>query len=71
MASIAISDLRPAGADLFAGSENFMSDVVDYELNTVTGGLTPFVIWGVAIASEYVIGAFAVGVGAGVYTALK
>ncbi|AVH63814.1 MULTISPECIES: hypothetical protein [unclassified Nostoc] len=71
MASIAIIDLRPAGADLFAGSENFMSDVVDYELNTVNGGLTPFVIWGVAIASEYVIGAFAVGVGAGVYTALK
>lgn len=71
MASIAINDLRPAGADLFAGSENFMSDVVDSELNTVSGGLTPIAIWGVAIASEYVIGAFAVGVGAGVYTALK
>lgn len=71
MACIAISDLHPVGADLFAGSENFMSDVVDYELNTVSGGLAPLVIWGVAIASEYVIGAFAAGVGAGVYTALK
>lgn len=71
MASIAISDLHPAGADLFAGSENFMSDLVDYELNTVNGGLTPLVIWSVAITSEYVIGAFVVGAGAGIYTAVK
>ncbi|MEH2308231.1 hypothetical protein [Nostoc sp.] len=71
MATIAIHDLRPAGAELFAGFENFMSDLVDSELNTVNGGLTPVVIWGVAITSQYVIGAFAVGVGAGIYTALK
>ncbi|OUL25711.1 hypothetical protein [Nostoc sp. 106C] len=71
MAAITVHDLRPAGADLFAGSENFMSDLADSELNTVNGGLTPVVIWGVAIASEYVIGAFAVGVGAGIYTAVK
>lgn len=71
MASIAIHDLRPAGADLFAGSESFMSDLVNDELNTVNGGLAPLVIWGVAIASKYVVSAFSVGVGAGVYTALK
>ncbi|MBD2664910.1 hypothetical protein B6N60_01021 [Richelia sinica FACHB-800] len=69
MASIAIHDLRPAGADLFVGTENFMNDLVDDQLNTVNGGLSPVAIWGVAIASEYVIGAFAVGVGAGIYTA--
>jgi len=39
MVSIAINDLYPAGADLFAGSENFMTDVVDYELDTVNGGI--------------------------------
>ncbi|BAY09986.1 hypothetical protein [Calothrix sp. NIES-2098] len=71
MAAIAIHDLRPAGADLFAGSENFMSDLVDSELNAVNGGISPLVIWGVAITSEYVISAFGVGVGAGIYTALK
>ncbi|QIR35273.1 hypothetical protein HCG51_10435 [Tolypothrix sp. PCC 7910] len=71
MAVIAISNLRPAGADLFAGSENFMSDLVDSELNAVNGGISPLVIWGVAITSEYVISAFSVGVGAGIYTALK
>jgi len=71
MASIAISDLRPAGADLFTSSESFMSDVFDYELDTVNGGLTPIVIWSVAIASEYVYGAFIAGAAAGIYTALK
>ncbi|MEH2068683.1 MAG: hypothetical protein V7K47_11075 [Nostoc sp.] len=71
MATITIHDLRPAGAELFAGSENFMSDLVDSELNAVNGGISPLVIWGVAITSEYVISAFSLGVGAGVYTAVR
>ncbi len=47
MANIAISDLRPVGANLFQDSESFFNDLTDEELNSTQGGI----IWTVAIAS--------------------
>ncbi|WP_189523354.1 hypothetical protein [Nostoc sp. PA-18-2419] len=49
MANIAISNLRPAGADLFDGSESFMNDLTDSELDMTKGGLTPAFFAGVAV----------------------
>jgi len=48
MANIVISELRPAGAELFDGSESFMSDLTDSELDSTKGGITPFLA-GVAV----------------------
>ncbi|WP_138498531.1 hypothetical protein [Nostoc sp. PA-18-2419] len=58
MANIAISNLRPAGADLFDSSESFMNDLTDSELDMTKGGLTPAVFFaGVAagIAITYLL----------------
>ncbi|GAB4194940.1 MAG: hypothetical protein Fur006_41020 [Coleofasciculaceae cyanobacterium] len=41
MAYITISDLRPAGSELFMDSESFMNDLVDGELEAISGGATP------------------------------
>ncbi|OUL23067.1 hypothetical protein BV378_24650 [Nostoc sp. RF31YmG] len=50
MANIVISQLRPAGAELFDGSESFMSDLTDSELDATKGGITPAVFFaGVAV----------------------
>ncbi|MFN6526289.1 hypothetical protein [Nostoc sp. ChiSLP03a] len=50
MANIVISNLRPAGAELFDGSESFMNDLTDSELDITKGGLTPAVFFaGVAV----------------------
>lgn len=38
MAKIAISELRPAGADLFNGSESFMTELTETEMAYVNGG---------------------------------
>jgi hypothetical protein len=38
MANITISDLRPAGADLFSDSESYLNELSDSELNTTKGG---------------------------------
>ena len=38
MAKITISELRPAGADLFADSESFMHELNDQEITDVLGG---------------------------------
>lgn len=71
MASIKISDIHPAGSELFVDSESFMNDLADQELSATNGGLSPVVIWGVAIASEYVISAMVSGAAVGAYSALK
>lgn len=71
MASIKISDIRPAGSELFVDSESFMNDLADQELSATNGGISPVAIWGVAIASEYVIGSMVAGAAAGAYSALK
>ena len=38
MASIVISDLRPAGSELFMDSESFLSELSDGELSVISGG---------------------------------
>jgi hypothetical protein len=39
MATIAISDLRPAGYDLFSDSESFLSNLSEEELDMQGGGI--------------------------------
>jgi len=38
MANITISDLRPAGADLFSDSESYMHELTDSEMLDTLGG---------------------------------
>ncbi|ACK66684.1 conserved hypothetical protein [Rippkaea orientalis PCC 8801] len=38
MANIAISNLYPAGTDLFVDSESFMAELTDDQLNETHGG---------------------------------
>lgn len=54
MASIHISDLHPAGSELFLDSESFLNKLTDVELNftyggtsvlTVVGPISPFYYW--------------------------
>ena len=43
MANINISDLRPAGADLFLDSESYLNDLTEGEMiNTLGGGCSWF-----------------------------
>jgi hypothetical protein len=44
MANIKVSDIRPAGSELFSDSENFMRDLNDSEMNHIEGGF-----WGVIL----------------------
>lgn len=44
MAKIAISELQPAGADLFDGSESFLQELTDTELVATKGGFTPVML---------------------------
>ena len=44
MATINISDLRPAGSDLFSDSEGYMSELGDNELEDIYGGIAPLLI---------------------------
>lgn len=41
MATIEISDLHPAGSDLFIDSESFLNDLNADELGDINGGGTP------------------------------
>jgi|LakMenE18May11ns_1017448.scaffolds.fasta_scaffold9526961_1 hypothetical protein len=38
MANIVISELRPAGSDLFMDSESYLTDLTDNELHMTQGG---------------------------------
>lgn len=44
MASIVISDLRPAGSELFMDSENFLSELSDGEMSGTFGASPPVVV---------------------------
>lgn len=50
MASITISDLRPAGYDLFSDSESYMKDLSEAELG-IEGGITPAIVAAAAWSS--------------------
>ena len=58
MANIDISDLSPAGADLFLDSESYLNDLTEGEMRNLAGGT----LFGVG---------FAVGVGVSIYGARK
>ena len=42
MANINISDLRPAGADLFLDSESYLNDLTEGEMTNTLGGDSQF-----------------------------
>ncbi len=44
MANINISDLRPAGADLFLDSESYLHDLTEGEMMNTLGGLVSYSI---------------------------
>ncbi|MBD2744712.1 hypothetical protein [Coleofasciculus sp. FACHB-1120] len=45
MSNISISDLKPAGYELFADSESYLEDIHDDALaNNISGGSTPFCV---------------------------
>ncbi len=39
MANINISDLRPAGADLFLDTESYLNDLTEGEMTNTLGGI--------------------------------
>jgi hypothetical protein len=48
MASIIISDLDPAGANLFRDSESFLNELTEQEVGSILGGkvrIISFTIW--------------------------
>lgn len=61
MANIIVSDLRSTGSDLLMDSESFLDVLDNGELDSINGGLTPIAIWGIAVSSQYVIGAMVGG----------
>jgi hypothetical protein len=49
MPSINISDLRPAGSELFSDSESYMAELGDSEFEMINGGGTPTISVSVSI----------------------
>ena len=45
MANIAISNLRPAGADLFQDSESFLHELTEQEVADILGGVKISILW--------------------------
>ena len=45
MANINISDLSPAGADLFLDSESYLNDLTEGETNVLLGGGRVRILW--------------------------
>ncbi len=65
MATINISDLRPTG------SEGYLNELGDGEFDAINGGLFPIAIWGIPVATKYVVGAMAGGAIVGGVTAIR
>ncbi|MEH2285903.1 hypothetical protein [Nostoc sp.] len=53
MANIVISELRPAGSELFMDSESYMHDITDNELHATKGGITPLIYITIGIYIGY------------------
>lgn len=68
MASIVISELHPAGFELFSDSEGYMRDLVDSEFDHLYGGLPSPLIYAGVLALES-SGACAAGAGVAVAAA--
>ncbi|MEA5552448.1 hypothetical protein VB713_16010 [Anabaena cylindrica UHCC 0172] len=56
MAVISISNLNVAGSDLFMDSESFMNDLTEQELTGTNGGITPVIIYTVAVNTWWFVG---------------
>lgn len=54
MANIAISDLRPIGANLFQDSESFLNDLTEEEGADVLGGFTSIHIHAIEIGWSFI-----------------
>nr|AVH79659.1 hypothetical protein [Desmonostoc muscorum PCC 7121] len=63
MASIAISDIHPAGYDLLFDGESYMTDLNSNELDRVIGGTEPVSLF--FLGAAVVIGAGALGYAVG------
>lgn len=48
MSTINISDLHPAGSELFSDSEGYMNELGDNEFDSIYGGLLPALLFSVA-----------------------
>ncbi|MGD1699137.1 class IIb bacteriocin, lactobin A/cerein 7B family [Dapis sp. BLCC M229] len=57
MANITISELRPAGTELFLDSEGFISELTEEELNFTKGGITP-AFFAAGFVAGYVAGKY-------------
>ena len=55
MANINISDLSPAGADLFLDSESYLNDLTEGEMTNTLGGASPLVYIGIGLYMGYTI----------------
>jgi hypothetical protein len=58
ISDICISDLSPAGLDLFSGSENYINELSDDDMTNVNGGIS--------VVTTILITASVVGTGAGI-----
>ena len=52
MASIKISELRPAGSELFQDSESFLNELSDREMGAIEGGIR---VIGVSLTAQTVV----------------
>jgi hypothetical protein len=71
MATITISELRPVGSSFFSDPETFMDVLSENEVGGVNGGLSPVVVYTVAINSWWFVGASAAGLSIGFWTNVK
>lgn len=82
MASIAINEIKFAGADLLVDSESFLNDLEDRDLTAAVGGVTPVVtftavklgtvsVWGTTFGTGFAIGTFGVGGGLGFWASRR
>ena len=53
MASIQISELRPAGSELFQDSESFLNELSEREIGSLEGGA--FTVVGVSVSAQTVV----------------
>ncbi|AOX00284.1 hypothetical protein BJP34_13195 [Moorena producens PAL-8-15-08-1] len=70
MAKITISELHPAGFELFCDTENFMIDLSEDELNGVNGGILGVVAFS-SIQCGAAIGGAVGFIGSVIYSYLK
>ncbi|MDB9305030.1 hypothetical protein PN488_11690 [Nodularia spumigena CS-591/12] len=55
MANIVISDLRPAGSELFMDSESYLNDLTNDELNQTSGGASFLLGVAVGLAISHIL----------------